>query len=275
MRLKFYLVLILTFFFFSSCTREFNNPLDPESLAYTPPSVEIVKPFENETISSTAVTIMWVGNKPEANEYRFRLVDYSDWSEWTTATSASFDYLDDAEYTFEIEVRYKGHTDVRKFSRKFKVDAINGPTLKFYKLKNIVNLGGEFYVSVWVEEVINFKSVQFEVKFDKDKLSLLSVQKGNYVVSRGLDQIVVPDFSLQKVLDEVNNSGKIGISTGVLATSGAGPVSLNGSGEIIKLKFRAKGGGHSYLKFENITMLNSNGDVILINPPDMAYVKVM
>jgi len=165
--------------------------------------------------------------------------------------------------------------DVRKFSRKFKVDAINGPTLKFYKLKNIVNLGGEFYVSVWVEEVINFKSVQFEVKFDKDKLSLLSVQKGNYVVSRGLDQIVVPDFSLQKVLDEVNNSGKIGISTGVLATSGAGPVSLNGSGEIIKLKFRAKGGGDSYLKFENITMLNSNGDVILINPPDMAYVKVM
>ena len=165
MRLKFYLVLILTFFFFSSCTREFNNPLDPESLAYTPPSVEIVKPFENETISSTAVTIMWVGNKPEANEYRFRLVDYSDWSEWTTATSASFDYLDDAEYTFEIEVRYKGHTDVRKFSRKFKVDAINGPTLKFYKLKNIVNLGGEFYVSVWVEEVINFKSVQVLFSF--------------------------------------------------------------------------------------------------------------
>ena len=274
MKLKFYLFLAFVFLLLSSCAREFNNPLDPESSTYTPPSVEIVSPAENETVSSPTVTISWRGNRPDVNEYRFRLVGYSDWSEWTSAMSTTFDYLDDVEYVFEIEVRYRGRADVRKFSRKFRVDAVKGPTLKFYRLRNIVNLGSELYISVWIEDVNRFKSAGFKVKFRKDVLDFLSLQRGDFVSSSGLEQMIVPDFSLQRVIDEVNSKGEIEITTGVLGRTSTGPFSLNGSGEIVGLRFRAKNMGEGYFELKNVSVLDEDGNFLAISPTPIAYVKV-
>ncbi|CUS76321.1 cohesin domain-containing protein [Candidatus Kryptobacter tengchongensis] len=272
MRLKF-LFLSFIFFLFSSCKREFHNPLDPESPAYIPPSVEIVSPVENETINSTSVTILWFGNRPDVNEYRYRLIDYSDWSEWTNATSATFDYLDDVEYTFEIEVRYRGSTDVRRFSRKFKVDAVKGPTLKFYKLRNIVKLGNEFYISVWIEDINKFKSAGFKVDFNKDVLSFLSLQEGEFVLRSGLGQVIVPDFSLQRFIDEVNSKGEIEVTTGVFGNTSVGS-SLSGSGEIIKFKFKAKEIGEGYFELKDVNVLDEDGNSVMILQTPKAYVKV-
>lgn len=270
MRLKFLLVLFLLF---SSCTRQFDNPLDPESKAYVPPSVEIISPNEGELISSTSVTITWNGNRPDANEYRFRLLEYSDWSDWSAITSATFSYLDDVEYKFEIEVRYKGQNDVRKFARIFKVDAVKGPTLKFYKLRNVVSsLNQDFTIQVWIEEVNKFKSGSFKVYFNKNELTFLGVEKGDFIKNSGFEQMIVPDFSLQKTIDEANNNGYVEITTEVLGTN-PNLGSLSGSGDIIKLKFNVKA-NRSYLELRDIELIDEGGNKLVVNPTPSAIVEV-
>ncbi|CUT04145.1 hypothetical protein [Candidatus Chrysopegis kryptomonas] len=257
----------------SSCMKQFDNPLDPESAAYIPPSVEITSPGENEIVNSTSVTVSWIGNKPEANEYRYRLVGYSDWSQWTTLTSATFNYLDDVEYTFEIEVRYKGQNDVRRFSRKFKVDGVKGPTLKFYKLRNVLTSSGqEFTIDVWIEEVNRFKSGSFKVYFNPNEALLVSVSKGDYVRNSGFEQIITPDFSLQKTIDEANTKGYVEITTGILATS-QGFVSLSGSGDIVKLKFVARAWSGRF-QLRDIDLRDENGNKINVNPTPEAIYEV-
>ncbi len=267
---KFLFAILLVF---SSCMRQFDNPLDPEGSAYTPPSVEIISPNENQIVNSTSVTISWVGNKPEANEYRYRLVGYSDWSQWTTLTSATFDYLDDVEYTFEIEVRYRGQSDVRKFSRRFKVDGIKGPTLKFYKLKNVLTFSNqEFTIDVWIEEVSRFKSGGFKVYFNPSEALLVSISKGDYVRNSGFEQIITPDFSLQKTIDDANNKGYVEITTGILAKSQVS-VSLSGSGDIVKLKFVAKA-LRGRFELRDIDLRDEDGNKINVNPTSGAIYEV-
>ncbi len=268
---KFFIVVL---FFLSSCMKQFDNPLDPEGTAYTPPSVEITSPGENEIVNSTSVTVSWVGNRPEANEYRYRLIGYSDWSQWTTSTGVTFDYLDDVEYTFEIEVRYKGQNDVRRFSRKFKVDGIKGPTLKFYRLRNVLSsTNREFTLEVWIEEVNRFKSGSFKVYFNPNDVLLVSVSKGDYVVNSGFEQIIVPDFSLQKTIDDANKEGYVEITTGILAQTGQSSVSLSGSGDIVKLKFVAKALSGRF-ELRDIDLRDEDGNKINVTPTSDAIFEV-
>lgn len=270
MRQKFFFILII---FFSSCVRQLDNPLDPESKFYVPPSVEIVNPQEGEIINSTSVTINWSGNRPDANEFRYRLLNYSDWSNWTTSTGATFDYLDDMEHTFEIEVKYRGQGEIRSFSRKFKIDGVRGPTLKFYKLRNVVSSAGqEITVQVWVEEVNKFKSGSFKVYFDKNAVTFTGIEKGDFIRQKGLEQIILPDFSLQRTIDDANNKGYVEVFTGVLAT-GSGATSLSGSGDLVKLKFRVNA-IRSYVELRDIELVDEDGNRINVNPTPTAIIEI-
>lgn len=253
--------------------REFNNPLDPDSKNYISPSVEIISPQEGELINSTSLTVTWVGNKPEANEYRFRLVGYSEWSDWTNVTSVTFTYLDDGEYVFEIEVRYRGQNDIRKFVRSFKVDAVKGPTLKFYRLRNVVDsLGKDFTIQVWIEEVESFKRGSFKVYFNKSEILLMGVTKGDFVKGRGFEQVIAPDFNLQGAIDEANERGYVEIDTEIFATN-SDLSSLSGSGDIVKLKFKVRA-LRSYLELRDIVLFGENGVKIDANPTPNAIVEV-
>ncbi len=265
----------LLLFLMISCVGEFKNPLDPESEAYEPPSVMITSgPAENEQINSTEVTFTWSGNKPGLNEFRYRLYGYSDeWSSWGTSTSARFDYLDDASYRFEIETRYRGGNDIRSVSRNFRVDAVKGPTLKLYKLKNLVQQGSEFTVQVWIEDISKFKTGSFRVEFDKSKISLVSVRNGDFVSSSGLGQIIVPDFSLTDIINQANTKGSFEVTTGVLALNSA-VLSLSGSGEIIKLSFKASSKGIGYIRLKDIDLRDESGNKINVLETPGAYVEV-
>ena len=241
MKIKF--VIFLVFFSLSSCVRNLDNPVDPESSAYEPPSVTILQPEEGDTLTTNAVLVLWEGNNPRANEFRYRLIDYSNWTEWVTYNSVLFDYLDDVSYRFEIEVRYKSQSDIKKFVRNFSVDAIKGPTLKFYKLRNVVGIDSQFTVGVWVEDVSQLKRSKFKIDFDSVKLSLLSVDRGAYPSERGVEQTIAFNPSTR----EINTEFSGGIS---------------GSGEIIKLKFRGRDKGVSYLEMNGIEITDENGEII-------------
>jgi hypothetical protein len=253
MKIKF--VIFLVFLSFSSCVRNLDNPVDPESSAYEPPSVTILQPGEGDTMKTTAVLVLWEGNNPRANEFRYRLVDYSDWTDWVTYNSALFDYLDDVNYRFEIEVRYKSQSDIKKFIRNFSVDAIKGPTLKFYRLRNVVSIDSEFTVGVWVEDVSRLKRVKFKIDFDNVRISLLSVDRGRYVSEKGFDQSVEFNASTNEVSTEFSGG-------------------ISGSGEVIKLKFKGKDKGISYLEIKEIELRDENGELINPTQTERALVEI-
>ncbi len=253
MKIKF--VVLLSLFSFSSCVRNLDNPVDPESEAYEPPSVTILQPGEGDTLTTNSVLILWEGNNPRANEFRFRLLDYSDWTDWTTYNSAFFDYLDDVGYRFEIEVRYKSQNDIRKFVRNFSVDAIKGPTLKFYKLKNVIGIDSQFTVGVWVEDVSGLKRAKFKIDFDSVKVSLLSVDRGGYASEKGIDQSFAFNPSTKEIITEFSGG-------------------ISGSGEIIKLKFKGKDRGVSYLDLKEIELTGENGELVNPKPTERALIEI-
>ncbi len=222
------LIFIVVFTFLSSCVKEFENPLDPESPNYKPPSVQILEgPSEGGIVSNNTVTFRWAGNVPKGNEFRYRLVGYlgadfimyRDWTSWSTETSVTFDNLDDLLYKFELETRYIGQENVFKTSRRFRVEWITGPTVKFFKLKSEATVGSEFFVGLWIEEIGNFKSGSFKISFDKNIVEFKGVERGKFPQDNRLEQVIVPDFSLQKTLDEANNNGEINVATGVMLSS--------------------------------------------------------
>ncbi len=286
MKIKFAISLTLILFTLSSCKKELSNPFDPESPNYESPSVRFVSgPGQNETITTSTVSFSWQGNS-DINIFRYKLVGYKgndsiiyqDWTNWSKSKSVTFDYLDDLTYVFKLQTRYEDRPEIAEISSSFKVDWIKGPTLKFFKLKNDVLTGSEFNIEVWLEDVQGFKSGNFKVRFDRNALKFVGVQRGKFPQENRLDQVIVPDFGVQKVVDEVNSKGEVEITTGVMLSSSSSPSDppyLNGSGDIVVLKFRALNitGQHS-LEFGDVNILDYNGAQISIQQTKRAIVNV-
>ncbi len=286
MKVKLSISLAFIFLIFSSCQKkEFSNPFDPTSPNYEPPSVKFISaPAENETISSSTVTFTWEGNS-DINLFRYSLVGYKGndsivyqyWTLWSRSKSVTFDYLDDFTYVFRLQTRYEDRPEIAEIKRSFKVDGIKGPTLKFFKLKNDVLTGNEFNIEVWLEDVQGFKSGIFKVKFDNSALRFVTLQKGKFPQYNRLDQVVVPDFGVQKVIDEANNKGEVEVTTGVMLSSSSLPTDppyLNGSGDIVVLRFRTLKTGQYSLDFGDVNILDYNGNQITLQQTKKAIVNV-
>jgi hypothetical protein len=286
MKVKLSISLAFIFLIFSSCQKkEFSNPFDPTSPNYEPPSVKFISaPAENETISSSTVTFTWEGNS-DINLFRYTLVGYKGndsiiyqyWTNWSKSKSVTFDYLDDLTYVFKLQTKYEDRPEIAEIKRSFKVDGIKGPTLKFFKLKNDVLTGNEFNIEVWLEDVQGFKSGSFKVKFDNSALRFVTLQKGRFPQDNRLDQVVVPDFGVQKVIDEANNKGEVEIATGVMLSSSSIPTDppyLNGSGDIVVLRFRTLKTGQYSLDFGDVNILDYNGNQITLQQTKKAIVNV-
>jgi hypothetical protein len=286
MKVKLSISLAFIFLIFSSCQKkEFSNPFDPTSPNYEVPSVKFVSaPAENETISSSTVTFTWEGNS-DINLFRYSLVGYKGndsiiyqyWTNWSKSKSVTFDNLDDLTYVFKLQTRYEDRPEIAEIKRSFKVDWIKGPTLKFFKLKNDVLTGNEFNIEVWLEDVQGFKSGSFKVKFDNSALRFVTLQKGRFPQDNRLDQVVVPDFGVQKVIDEANNKGEVEITTGVMLSSSSLPTDppyLNGSGDIVVLRFRTLKTGQYSLDFGDVNILDYNGNQITLQQTKKAIVNV-
>jgi hypothetical protein len=275
MKFKLTISLALILLIFSSCKKELSNPFDPTSPNYEPPSVKFTSaPAENETISSSIVTFTWEGNS-DINLFRYSLVGYKGndsiiyqyWTLWSKSKSVTFDNLDDLTYVFKLQTKYEDRPEIAEIKRSFKVNGIKGPTLKFFKLKNDVLTGNEFNIEVWLEDVQGFKSGSFKVKFDNSALRFVTLQKGRFPQDNRLDQVVVPDFGVQKVIDEANNKGEVEITTGVMLSSSSLPTDppyLNGSGDIVVLRFRTLKTGQYSLDFGDVNILDYNGNQITL-----------
>ncbi|CUS96785.1 cohesin domain-containing protein [Candidatus Kryptobacter tengchongensis] len=272
-----FISLILISIVIISCEKPQINPFDPASKNYIKPSVELISgPNEGEKVSSNNVTFVWKGNT-DKNEFRYKLVYRTaneviqDWTPWSDVTTATFNYLDDGKYSFIIETRYKGNPEATIFARNWEVEAIVGPAVKFYKLKNVVSLGSDFDIELWCEDVKNVRGTSFTLIFDKDNFKLNSVTKGSLPRSINIEQVVLPDFSNPTIVDNVNKNGKVEITTGFISEDG-----LSGTGSILKFNFKTlnKRGDFNILAQNFILIDTSKAQIMLASHTISSLVQV-
>jgi hypothetical protein len=246
-----------------SCTEKGrDNPTDPGGKAFVRPSVSFLTSLPSDsTFTSNALSIEWNGNA-DSCEFRYMLSPIETWSEWTKTKKLSYTFLDDTSYAFHVEVRYSGNKDTVALKIfQFKIKGVQGPAIKFYKLKTTVPTSKQnFSVSLNFYEVVNFFSGSFKVGFDKTKLRLDSVVVGNVGTSQGFMLTLLPDYSVKTALDRANQNGIVELTGGVLPTMPNPPSqSVNGSGMLARLVFTKLGTGETDLYLTEKLIQDPNG----------------
>ena len=245
-----------------------DNPLDPGNPDFIPPKTTVLSgPGNGETINTADVTFTWEGNQP-TSEFSYRLGD-ADWSDWSKNISASYTFLDETSYTFEVKSRYPtGHEEEQPEARNFTVDAVKGPAFTFYRRHSFPNVGSGFSVDVIAEEVTNLFAASVEVLFDPNLLEVTGItaygNDGDFLKSNGGD--VVPFFEFD------NQLGRAWIDIGVAAGD---PVGVTGSGALANIQFRALRSGNSPLRFvSNPQMRDPDNNSIIINAAAEGIVEI-
>ena len=135
------------------------NSFDPNDPSYQPPETTIVGgPEVGEIVGDADVAFSWNGNEG-VTEYSYRLdeaarPDQGVWSGWAPATSATFELLNEGDYTFSVKARYPtGIQEAQPKTRTFTVDAVEGPALMLYPRSQTVQVGETFSVQVMLEDV--------------------------------------------------------------------------------------------------------------------------
>ena len=212
-------------------------------------------------IDASTVTISWVGND-YVNAYRYRLepqdytdvVDtYTEWSEWSSDdVGVILEYLDEGNYKFFVEGRFN-MDNTNTAVETFEIDAIEGPALRMYPLKQTVALGDSFYVYLYGEEITEIAGVEAQLNYDVSELTFKNWSISNTIASYE-DLTIFPSSEPE--------NGSIIIS-GALAGDG-----LSGTQEIIRLNFTYSGSGSStsidIVNNENTSLRNKSNDIIEI-----------
>lgn len=241
-------------------------------LADIPPSYfEIIEgPAENEVLNVDQAYFKWRGSSASF-DYRFKLMiidritkqpaEYLEFTEWNSETDKLFDNLDEGLYVFQIQASYAG-ADPITLERRFEVDAVQGPSVLFYKTETIGELGNYAEVNIWIEDMDSLTVLSFGVNFDKSMVELDSVAKGDFITGLNMEQFLAPEISLVK--EEVNQKGSVLFTTGFMPQAGNSAKSISGAGKIVKLIFYIADIGRSSLEFYSIEARDVHGNRITV-----------
>jgi len=171
-----YLFLILLF---TSCEE---LDINEDSIFEADPSEQIPDvTYVGETINGSSADFSWEGND-FALEFSYMVeyyIDYADqvwqpynnWSDWTTNHTTYYNDLDEGNYTFYVRSRF-GLIEEQEpyFSTDFEIDAIVGPALRIYPLRQKVGGEDSFYVYLYVENIDDIAGLQVELQFNSDQI---------------------------------------------------------------------------------------------------------
>ena len=166
--------LSLSLLLFLSCDEELlTNPLDEESADYVEPETTItVTDLDGSTLATSTVTIGFEGND-QVIEYSYNL-DSSGYSDWSSATSVTLDYLDEGQHTFSVKSRFaSGDEDETPASISFTVDAVTGPALIFYPRRHIISSGSIATIQIKAYEVDSLMSATITLTYDPASLKIV------------------------------------------------------------------------------------------------------
>ena len=228
------LILVLLFLSCEKIEPNLDNPRDPDSPDYEPPTVSLIAgPTDGDTIETSTVEFEWEGNQTQI--LFSHSLDGSSWSLWSSQKYARFDYLDEGTHVFIINGKYQGGEEVAyPDTAVFIVDAIQGPSLRFYRLYNSVSNNEQFTVDIIAEEVDSVSGAEINVEFDAIYLYLDSISIGDFFSLSG-GEIIAFD-SLR------NDLGNLQLDIGTL---GGNPVYVSGTGLIVRLHFTSMASGQT------------------------------
>jgi hypothetical protein len=243
-----------------------DNPLDPNNPVYTSPSAEIISgPTEGEIVETTSISITWEGNE-SATEYRYNF-DSNEWSEWTSITSQTYDYLDEGDHSFEIQARsVNGDEQTDSHILGFSVDAVAGPSAIVYPYKQTANPGDTIVYKIMAEEVTNVFANECKISFDTDYLELIDVIEGDILGAWGGSPLLV----------EMISDSSVSIS--MVAAEGSS-ISFSGTSSLIALILRINpraisGSGLEVIRITDITYLNPNLEKLHVNSNRLGVLNV-
>ena len=176
-----------------------DNPFDPGNPHYVSPTALIVSgPSEGEVIDTTGVNIAWEGNE-SASEYRYKF-DSPNWSDWNTATSHTFDYLDEGNHSFQLQSRsVNGEEQAVATLLNFEVDAVDGPAAIVYPYMQFGNPGDTLTYQIIAEEVIDLFAIECIISINEDYLELIEVLDGELLTQWGGDPLIIQEMTSASV----------------------------------------------------------------------------
>lgn len=153
---------------------DFNNPIDPGYPDFVELSVEITSgPDEGATLLNHTVSFTWASDTL-MQEYRYQLTG-RELSPWTDATSATFTFLDEGDYRFDLTGR-RDSGDQASDTARFVIDAVAGPALRFFPRQISVGSSGQFEIEVYAEEVDSLKGFKLVIDYNPTILNWVDAQ---------------------------------------------------------------------------------------------------
>ena len=231
-----------------------DNPLDPDNPSFIPPlTTIIIGPSEGERLDTADVTFIWRGNRDDS-EFSFRL-EASEWSVWNSDTTVSYTYLDELEYLFEVKSRYlSGVEEEIPKSINFTVDAVQGPSFKFFNRHYSVEPGELFIVNIFAEDVEDLFAAQIQIDYDSGMLEVMAVvgfdAETDFLRKNGGEVVLFSeiDSDLNRIMID------IGIWSG-------DPAGVSGTGAMIAIRFKALVFGPTLLRFNKDSQMRSPDNI--------------
>lgn len=235
------------------------NPYDPDNPDYELPSASVIGEIElGEIIDSTAVTIIWRGNKT-AYEYCYRYdLDSieTEWSAWTRDTSVTLRYLDEGNYQFEIKARTNQTVPVEGevSTFHFTVDAVKGPATRCFPMYQELSVGQEGEIEIIAEEVDSLMGAEFQILFNPTVIRINRVALSPFLYGDGANGVSFKEID--------NDNGMIEVV--VVRSSGTEPT-VSGTGAIAILEIEALSAGITHIEINKSVFKNQNNDEINVD----------
>lgn len=218
------------------------------------PEVQLIGgPTEGEEVDTDLIDFRFVALDAYGKvEFRARLNEGA-WSDWTTNTEMSFSDLEESslagEYTFQVQVRSDAGQSV-VVERKFSVNSIKGPALRFSPKSLKVQVGENSFVDLVAEEVGRILGAHVVVVFDPNLISIqrieIAEESPSFVGNLLGGTVIQPD----PIID--NTAGLIDLSVAVVGSDQTASII---TGSIVRLHFMALRAGSGIISIRPNSVL--------------------
>ena len=255
---------------------DYANVWDDNSDFYKPPeTILIVKPAS--LIEEHTTTFVWNSTRSGTpTDIDTSLIDTSEYANITwsyslngkaftpdsTTRRVTFTYLTDTLNTFDIRTHYpNGEIEDPPTHYEFRVDNIEGPTLRFHPRKyDDATIGIPFIMEIFAEEVSGLTGAKIVLNYSLDSLSI-----GNIFAPADSLYFLSPNGETTLFLESVrSDTAGIGTITINMALAGADADSVSGTGKLAILTVTPLISDTSYIGFsyESIYRDSENKDIV-------------
>ena len=185
------------------------------------------------------------------------------WSDWDLNSHANCCYaimnnLDDGQYTFHVKSRIELLEQEEASTVDFEIDAISGPALRIYPLRQKVDVDDEISVYIYFEEVPEDSAVtglDFDIVIDTGLEFITDSFNYGDLIANFLGTTIFPD-------PNYSDDGRTLSIVGVADSSGTG---IYGTGSIATFRLRVIGSWGEYdinIEINDRTFQNIVGDTL-------------